>query len=383
MGDRTPSYDALLSPTTPSSAATPPSVSGKLTSGAGLVGLDNLGNTCFLNSALQGLLNLPPLVDYFLANDASTVPTGNSRMRGSIARAFADLVGRVWAPPRRMASSARSASVRPSDFKHEVGRFAPRFTGYAQQDAQELLRFVLDGIHEDLNDAGRNKPLPYDDAAEDRLPEAEKSRAAWERYLHRNRSVVVDTFAGQLVSRVECSTCGHVSTCYDPFLDISLPIPADGRRSLSSCTLDDCLREFTKDEVLSRRDQYRCARCKEPRDAVKQLAFHRLPSVLVVHLKRFSQSSFSRTKINTAVDFPRTRLSFDAFLGPDAPASGATYHLVAVTNHMGSLSGGHYTATVLNRTSNKWYEMNDSRVHETSSPRASSSPYILFFVRDG
>lgn len=43
-------------------------------------------------------------------------------------------------------------------FQTQVGRFAPQFSGYQQQDSQELLAFLLDGLHEDLN---RVKKKPY------------------------------------------------------------------------------------------------------------------------------------------------------------------------------------------------------------------------------
>ena len=39
-----------------------------------------------------------------------------------------------------------------------VGRFKPEFSGYQQQDSQELMAFLLDGLHEDLN---RIKRKPY------------------------------------------------------------------------------------------------------------------------------------------------------------------------------------------------------------------------------
>ena len=51
-----------------------------------------------------------------------------------------------------------TASVSPSNFKYKLGRFAPQFQGYGQQDSQELLAFLLDGLHEDLN---RIKRKPY------------------------------------------------------------------------------------------------------------------------------------------------------------------------------------------------------------------------------
>ncbi|XP_030667641.1 ubiquitin carboxyl-terminal hydrolase 4 isoform X3 [Nomascus leucogenys] len=118
----------------------------------GLCGLGNLGNTCFMNSALQCLSNTAPLTDYFLKDEYEAEinrdnPLG---MKGEIAEAYAELIKQMW--------SGRDAHVAPRMFKTQVGRFAPQFSGYQQQDSQELLAFLLDGLHEDLN---RVKKKPY------------------------------------------------------------------------------------------------------------------------------------------------------------------------------------------------------------------------------
>jgi len=71
-------------------------------------------------------------------------------MKGEIARSFGELIKGMW--------SGRYSFVVPRNFKQAVGRFAPQFSGYQQQDSQELLTFLLDGLHEDLN---RIKQKPY------------------------------------------------------------------------------------------------------------------------------------------------------------------------------------------------------------------------------
>ena len=118
----------------------------------GLTGLGNLGNTCFMNSALQCLSNCVPLTEYFISGNYKDElncdnPLG---MRGEIAKAYASLLHQLW--------NENYSSVAPRAFKMQVGRFAPQFSGYQQQDSQELLAFLLDGLHEDLN---RVKKKPY------------------------------------------------------------------------------------------------------------------------------------------------------------------------------------------------------------------------------
>ncbi|KAF1780011.1 Ubiquitin specific protease domain [Phytophthora cactorum] len=192
----------------------------------GVVGLSNLGNTCFMNSMLQCLINTAPLREYFLKKDPETGsplftkeinrdnPLG---MKGIMAVDFATLLRKMWSNEFKV--------VTPTKLKSVIGQYAPQFAGYQQQDSQELMNFLLDGLHEDLN---RVKAKPYTKPVErNGRSDPEVAQEEWQQFLRRNDSIIVDNFMGQLRSHVTCSNpdCGNESITFDPYMSLSVPIP--------------------------------------------------------------------------------------------------------------------------------------------------------------
>ncbi|KAF0030275.1 hypothetical protein F2P81_017006 [Scophthalmus maximus] len=152
-------------------------------SAQGLVGLKNLGNTCFMNSILQCLSNTHSLRDYCLHNSHRRDLNNNSRTNTALMEEFAKLMQTMW-------TSSSSEAVSPSEFKTQIQRYAPRFVGYNQQDAQEFLRFLLDGLHNEVN---RVTVRPRGTAEDfDHLPDEEKGKKMWNKYLEREDSKIVD-----------------------------------------------------------------------------------------------------------------------------------------------------------------------------------------------
>ncbi|KAI8146293.1 hypothetical protein BJV82DRAFT_666085 [Fennellomyces sp. T-0311] len=183
----------------------------------GLCGLMNMGNTCYMNSALQCLSNTKALTQYFLEGKYKDElnrdnPLG---MRGELAEAYGDLIRDMW--------SGKQTSLAPRSFKHTISRFNSTFLGYRQHDSQELLSFLLDGLHEDLN---RIIKKPYVELPDfDGMADAEVAMRCWEYHKARNDSIIVDLFQGQFKSRLTCQECGKISIMFDPFMYLSLPLP--------------------------------------------------------------------------------------------------------------------------------------------------------------
>lgn len=205
----------------------------RVASSMGLTGLQNLGNTCFMNSALQCLVHTPKLVDYFLGNFQKEINYENPLgMKGELASAFGDLLRKLWAPG--------SKSVPPRMFKLKLSNFAPQFSGYNQHDSQEFLAFLLDGLHEDLN---RVKCKPYFEAKDvDGRRDEEVAEECWQNHIARNDSIIVDLCQGQFRSTLACPACNKLSVTFDPFMYLSLPLPSTSVRSMT-------LRVFTCDGI--------------------------------------------------------------------------------------------------------------------------------------
>jgi ubiquitin C-terminal hydrolase len=139
--------------------------------------------------------------------------------------------------------------------------------------------------------------------------------------------------------------------------------------------LQDCFAAFSNSEQLDRNNSWKCPHCKNNVEAVKKMEIYRVPNIFIIHLKRFRASGVFREKINAAVAFPRENLDIrDYVLGHDP----GLYDLFAVSNHFGTLAGGHYTATVFNSLRGKWFDCNDSTVSETDSISENAS-YLLFY----
>jgi ubiquitin carboxyl-terminal hydrolase 8 len=267
--------------------------------------------------------------------------------------------------------------VEPSIFKKAISTFAPQFSGYHQHDAQELLAFLLDGIHEDLN---RVKERPYiEDRDCDGTNDEEDAIENWKNYLRRNKSLIVDMFQGQLRNTCKCLKCGHVNVRFEPFMYLSLPM------SQTTKSLDDCIDLYLKEESLSGDNKYNCEKCKTLTNGTKKQDLWMLPPVLIVHLKRFKYNDYGKigTKNEAAIDYPITEWDLKSRVKSSRGVY-PRYDLYAVANHMGGLGGGHYTAHALNRFDDTWYEFNDSSyrsVDESIHKSLSKSAYVLFYNR--
>jgi len=166
-------------------------------------------------------------------------------------------------------------------------------------------------------------------------------------------------------------------------VDEDASIADEGKTDEDAVTINRCMDLFTVPEKLAPEDAWYCNICKKHQEATKKFDIWTAPDILVIHLKRFSyRNQYMREKIESFVDFPLVGLDLSKHI---LQKSGELmYDCYAISNHYGSLGGGHYTAFAINPLDGKWYSYDDSHVSQVeSSAVKTTAAYVLFFKKRG
>ncbi|XP_049538327.1 ubiquitin carboxyl-terminal hydrolase 8 isoform X1 [Anopheles darlingi] len=334
--------------------------------GRGLTGLKNLGNTCYMNSILQCLSNTYFLNEFFHDASFKMRLNRNNKTQGKIGEEVAAVIKALW--------TGQYKCIASKNLRYVVGQYERQFGGIEQQDSHEFLTILMDWLHSDLQTIQMQISTSLD-----QLPPSEK---AWIEHFKGKGSYISELFYGQIKSTVKCTRCHNESATYESFSNLSLELPQDS----NICYLENCLdMYFNGEEVRG----WHCPKCKSNQDAIKKLDISRLPSIMVIHFKRFyadpeTAATIYRKK-QTLVKFPLNDLNMTRYLARtevnrNKRLTTFRYHLYGVSNHYGSMESGHYTAFCLNNIHQKWFKFDDYNVSSIdASDVQASAAYILFY----
>uniref|UniRef100_A0A3B4XNS4 ubiquitinyl hydrolase 1 n=1 Tax=Seriola lalandi dorsalis TaxID=1841481 RepID=A0A3B4XNS4_SERLL len=284
----------------------------------GVCGLNNSGNSCYLNAVLQCL--------------CSTVPLVESKCR--VAEAFVRLLEEMWL--------GRSSSCAPVEARSVLCSILPQFNNYSQQDAQELLLFLH--CHSPSIDS----------------------------------TIVSHLFEGQLSYMTLCMHCKLQGHSTQAFTVLSLPIPTD----IIKCSIQDCLSLFFEQTILTGAEQMLCSVCGLRRETAVLTCLDKPPEILMLHLKRFGCKGKNQVKLRTNVAFSMRLDLSPFLSSSVQNTSYSSYRLYAVVNHAGHLNMGHYTALCHNALTQTWHCFDDSVVREVQDSLVQSpNAYLLLYSR--
>ena len=333
---------------------TPPSINTTtLNIISSLIGLNNLGNTCFMNTCLQNLIHCKPLIKELLK-------IKNEVFTKKISSSFLNLCLNI---------SKTQKSFSPNDFRNTFCYKHYQYANYGQHDTVELLRTLLDDISKELNTI-KIIPKYYELKTENKSKEIQNNEYHnW--YLTRENSIIISIFYAQIINTFTCE-CGYKSFSFEKILDIPLLLP--NNKYSDNLNLINLLNNYLSGEKF--KWDSKCEKCKEKNlYHQKSIQFAKLPKILVFSIQRYNYLSYGKS--NKSVSF-NDEIDLSNFIDKDLVKQKNTkYKLFGVSNHSGTLDFGHYYSYT--KVNNKWYEFNDSSVYQRSISYNSSNVYALFY----
>jgi ubiquitin carboxyl-terminal hydrolase 8 len=334
----------------------------------GFTGIENLGNTCFLNACVQ-VLNHTYELNEFLSSNTYQNHMKKDSDDTTVLVEWNDLRTVMW---------SGNGVVSPRKFVYNIHRVAKikkkeMFTGYAQNDMPEFLLFIMECMH---NSISRSVKMSIKGVKQNSTDEtAVKCYEMLKETYSKEYSEIMDIFYGIYVS-VITSKDGSTKHLNKPenYFVLDLPI-LDG--NVLANNLYDCFNMFTKQECLEGENAWFNEGTGKKEDIIKKMVFWNFPKILIISLKRFTPDG--QYKINKQIEFPLENLDLSSYVEGYNSAS-YVYDLYGVCNHYGGVLGGHYTAFVKN-AQNDWIHFNDNSVEKVpdSSKIITPMAYCLFY----
>ena len=338
----------------------------------GLVGLGNLGNTCYLNSTLQALRNTTELTAFFLEGRHQEFMKGKQESNKAIilTKAYVELLQCLW-------SGHRGQFIRPVGFFNDMCKSVDdtvfeQFKMKIAHDSHEFLMFMLDNLHESLAEEVNiviTRPPPQTET--DTM--IQNALEFWRGMFRKSYSPMIDLVFGLYQREMHCQRCDKKTYTYETFNCLKVAT----LQNVESMTLDACLQEELKEETI---EEYACDHCAPTRaTAIRRTKLWKLPKILFVALKRFSPTG---AKLQTPLSLnPQEEVSFEShfsFASPE-PSRHKKYTLFATIDHFGSSHGGHYTSQAKNPLTGKWHGYDDESVYDLEGPSLGRSTDICCF----
>ena len=332
-------------------------------------GLYNIGNTCYMNSAIQCLSHIPELRNYFLTGcHTNTLIEGCSGF---------DLTIEWQRLLYRLCQDKTTSIVHPIDFikaflttcqKNKI-----QFNGFNQNDVEDFLNQFLDFIHNSISRKIITNISGTINTIKDQL--AVDAAMSWDKFFNSNYSHIISILYSQLLCTITCPSCKHTCINYEPLMTISLSIPTALIYKQDSITLYDLFDSYTGEEILDTDNQWKCEACKESVNCRKKLTFWDLSKVIIIVIKKYTLTH----KLNINIDYPM-KLDLNKY-SINYRERDLKYDLIGSCIHSGGLGGGHYYAIC--KKYDEWYRYNDESVSKLSLDSVKhSDAYCLIYRRN-
>ena len=325
----------------------------------GVVGLYNLGNTCYMNSLLQCLKNLFPLTNFVLTKKFES---------GKLIKEYQELLFNLI--------SSKNEIVDASKFHEALGRIDSYFCCHEQRDSSKLFLTVLKALMDDTKD--------YNEMTISKNLEKEEPKL-YNRYINsrkRNPSILYDFFFGFSKNISYCKKCYNKehkinNIRYQPYSIIDLYLTNSYGKKITDLT------SLIENYEIPKNSDFECS-CGEK--LIEKNLLGRIPPILVFKFQR----SIDNKHINHKIIYPNIlymKKFSDGFLSDEhnEKNSELKFNLYGVMLHYGSANFGHKTAYTKNFIDNNWYYFNDTSKYfesEINNVLDDKEAFMLFYISD-
>uniref|UniRef100_A0A0N4ZQG6 USP domain-containing protein n=1 Tax=Parastrongyloides trichosuri TaxID=131310 RepID=A0A0N4ZQG6_PARTI len=304
--------------------------------------LINFGNACYVNCALQLLYSIPQLkhslekeLGYVELEGLKRDEKFNEKMLSNTiydyALIFEDGI-------------MKDEPVKTKDFKLVIDKATEMYVCGGQHDLEEFLNWVVDKMDEECG--------------------------------NENGGEIKKLFDSSSTLCIRCPNCQNIRNIAQPFKVLRLSLDP----SKEFDTLSNLLENFSKPIVLDEADKWKCDKCEKKVCAEMTTTFRHLADVLIISVKRYTQTLMVRNKLFTKIEYPLHELIVDEVDG-DGNVKPVKYQLQALAKHKGdSITSGHYTALV--KYDNIFWYCNDEDIHlDKMTNNISKNAYIFVYVK--
>ena len=328
-------------------------------------GLENIGATCYMNATLQCLCHIDSIKKYYQNDNIF-----NQMNPGTLSKCFGTVLRTLW----------NVKSYAPREFKNKISIMNPLFQGIQANDSKDLVLFIYETIHGELNNPNQNPEQININNIPNELVQFRQN------YYSQNYSIISKTFYYEQSNVMECQNCHYKTNNFNIMNIIIFPLEKvrqymEKRKpnGFTVVTLNDCFEQNEEHEILSGSNQIYCNSCHQNANASSYTQLYTCPEVLTIILNRGKGLEF-----DVNFSFPMN-LTLDKYV--QDKSFDPNYELIGVLTHYGpSGMAGHFVAYCKSPINGQWFFYNDAEVtpcnsNVESEMQSNGIPYILFYQR--
>jgi ubiquitin carboxyl-terminal hydrolase 8 len=344
-------------------------------------GIQNIGQTCYMNATLQALSNIVELSKPLLKKfEQKSFDIENQ----ILAAAYSSLLYELFYP------KDNKKYISPNIFKEIIGELNPLFKGMHAADAKDLIFFIIERMNKELNPIKEtpNPQINFEEQEKLSLNENVMLQSFLNDFRATNNTIITKIFYGVTRSIMKCLQCNTTKYSFQTFnlLIFQLKKIKEMIPKKEKIGLLDAFEVEKREEILDGDNMIYCNKCRSLQKGMHQQQIYCLPRVLIIVLNRGrNNKDFNEQfKIPLLVDFSINDITI-------SKQSYREYYLCGIITHLGeSGAGGHFIAYSRDGPYSQFYCYNDAMVSPVKNEDVlqtiisekeyeKKTPYILLY----